>query len=233
VSADNPGPAAAPSAVRPGTDLAGLMVEVQRRLEALYALEAQAPVTEFLIPAEEAAAYPGGGSRTLVTQKGEDVSLGVVLEDSVRIRLAESDPRLHLDGGNLDPFCVLAEEVSHFVYLFFCARAARQVTQLELELQGEVDKYLSTVFLLSLQNEGAVSPGLRELLFRRYRLAAHVTDEEGRQRYRRASDLAYRYCSYLEARFLRPSRLHELAREARRFYRLGQRDKLERIAELQ
>ena len=210
-----------------------LLVDVQRRLEALYALEHQAPVTEFLIPLEHAHDYPGGGSRTLVTQKGDDVSLGVVLEDSVRTRLAAADPRVHLDRGNLDPFCVAAEEVSHFVYLFFCARAARQVTQLELELQGEVDKYLSSVFLLCLQNEGAVSPLLRELLFRRYRLAAHVTDEEGRARYHRASDLAYRYCGYLESRFLRASRLQELAREARRFYRLGQRDKLERIAALQ
>ena len=217
----------------PGPGFSGLLVDVQRRLEALYALDHQAPVTEFLIPVEHAGDYPGGGSRTLVTQKGDDVSLGVVLEDSVRARLAAADPRVHLDRDNLDPFCVAAEEVSHFVYLFFCARAARQVTQLELELQGEVDKYLSSVFLLCLQNEGAVSPLLRELLFRRYRLAAHVTDEEGRARYHRASDLAYRYCGYLEARFLRRSQLQELTREARRFYRLGQRDKLERIAALQ
>ena len=213
--------------------VSALLVDVQRRLEALYALERQAPVTEFLIPVEHARDYPGGGSRTLLTQRGEDVSLGVVLEDSVRTRLAAADPRVHLDRENLDPFCVAAEEVSHFVYLFFCASAARQVTQLELELQGEVDKYLSSVFLLCLQNEGAVSPLLRELLFRQYHLAAHVTDEEGRARYHRASHLAYRYCGYLESRFLRPSRLPELAREARRFYRLGQRDKLERIAALQ
>jgi len=217
----------------PDGGLAGLLLDVQRRLESLYALEPQAPVTEFLIPAEQAHGYPGGGSRTLLTQKGEDVSLGVVLEDSVRARLAACDPRVLLDGSNLDPFCVAAEEVSHFVYLFFCARAARQVTQLELELQGEVDKYLCSVFLLCLQNEGAVSPLLREMLFRRYRLAAHVTDEEGRERYHRASDLAYRYCGYLESRFLRTSRLPELVRDARRFYRLGQRDKLERIADLQ
>ncbi len=213
--------------------LDGLLVDVQRRLEALYGLERQAPVTDFLIPVDQASAYPGGGSRTLVTQKGDDVSLGVVLEDSVCARIAASDPRVHLDGENLDPFCVVTEEVSHFVYLFFCARAARQVTQLELELQGEVDKYLSAVFLLSLQNEGAVAPGLRERLFRHYRLAAHVTDEEGRERYRKASDLAYRYCGYLESRFLRSARLPDLAREARRFYRLGQRDKLERIGQLQ
>ena len=232
MSAEGAAPPSEPDPVPPTpSGLAGLMVDVQRRLEGLYALERQAPVTEFLIPAREAAAYPGGGSRTLVTQKGDDVSLGVVLDDAVQARLAAHDPRVQLVAANLDAFCVLAEEVSHFVYLFFCARAARQVTQLELELQGEVDKYLSTVFLLSLQNEGAVSPRLRDLLFRHYRLADHLTDE-GRERYKTASHLAYRYCTHLESRFLRPSRLQDLAREARRFYRLGQRDKLERIAQL-
>ena len=138
---------------------------------------------------------------------------------------------MHLDGRNLDSFCTATEEVSHFVYLLFCARTARTVTQLELELQAEVDKYLCAVFFLSLQNEGAVSPRLKELLFHHYRIADTVSEERA-ERYRAASHLAYRYCQYLEARFLKPSRLHDLARESRRFYRLGQREKLEKISEL-
>lgn len=207
---------------------AGLLLEVQRRLESLYALEPQAPVTEFLIPEDRADRYPGGGSRTLLTQEGNEISLGVVLDRTVSAQLSRDDPRVHLSSSNLDPFCNLIEEVSHFVYLLFCARTSRSVTQLELELQGEVDKYLSAVFLLSLQNEGAVSSRLRELLFRRYRLADRMSPERA-ERYRTASELAYRYCGYLEWRFLRASRLPDLAREARRFYRMGQREKLERI----
>jgi hypothetical protein len=125
----------------------------------------------------------------------------------------------------------MTEEVSHFVYLHFCARTSRSVTQLELELQAEVDKYLTAVFLLCLQNEGAFSPRLRDLLFRRYHLAAPLSAEQA-ERYRAASVLAYRYCSFLESAYLRRSRLADLAREARRFYRLGQREKLEKIAGL-
>jgi hypothetical protein len=166
-----------------------------------------------------------------VTQQGDQVALGVVLERGLSALLAGADPRVRLDHANLGAFCTLTEEVSHFVYLHFCARASRSVTQLELELQAEVDKYLSAVFLLCLQNEGAFSPRLRDLLFRRYRLAASLSAEQA-ERYRAASGLAYRYCSYLESRYLRRSLLADLAREARRFYRLGQRDKLERIAGL-
>ena len=209
----------------------GLLLDVQRRLESLYALEAQAPVTDFLLSEEEAAAYPGGGSRTLVTQQGDLVALGVVLEGGTLTLLAGADPRVRLDHGNLGAFCTLTEEVSHFVYLHFCARTSRSVTQLELELQAEVDKYLTAVFLLCLQNEGAVSSRLRELLFRRYRLTAPLTAEQA-ERYRAASALAYRYCSFLESAYLRRARLADLAREARRFYRKGQREKLERIAGL-
>jgi len=212
--------------------LAGLLLEVQRRIESLYALEPADPVTDFLIAQEDAAAYPGAGSRTLLTQDGDDVSLGVVLDEAVGRELERADPRVRLDGANLDPFCTLAEEVSHFVYLLFCARKSRSVTQLELELQGEVDKYLTTAFLLSQQNEGAVSTRLRALLFRHYRLSAGLSTEQ-EERYRAASALAYRYCGWLEQSFLRRrAGVSELARESRCFYRLGQREKLERIARL-
>lgn len=212
--------------------VAGLMLEVQRRLESLYALDPTPPVSEFLIPEPDAARYPGGGSRTLVAQDGDSLSLGVILEGSVHEALARRDPRARLDRENLGPFCTLAEEVSHLLYLLFCVRAARSVTELELELQGEVDKYLSSVFLLTLQNEGAVSKHLRELLFRNHRLIDGLTPERA-ERYRAANELAWRYCGYLEARYLRGSGLGDLAREARRFYRLGQREKLEKIALLQ
>ena len=209
----------------------GLLLEVQRRLESLYALEAQAPVTEFLLSEEEAAAYPGGGSRTLVSQEGGLVSLGVVLEGGIGALLTGADPRVRLDHANLGAFCTLTEEVSHFVYLNFCARTARSVTELELELQAEVDKYLTASFLLCLQNEGAVSRRLRDLLFRRYRLGETLSAERA-ERYRTASALAYRYCSFLESAYLSRARLADLAREARRFYRKDQCLKLERIAGL-
>jgi hypothetical protein len=209
-----------------------LLLDVQRRLETLYALEPEAPVTDFLLSEQAASGYPGGGSRTLVAQDGEELSLGVVLDPRVGALLSARDPLVHLDLGNLDSFCTATEEVSHFVYLLFCARTARTVTQLELELQAEVDKYLCAGALLSLQNDGAVSPGLKELLFRHYRLADSVSGERA-ERYRAASQLAYRYCQYLESRFLKTSRLADLARESRRFYRLGQREKLEKISELQ
>ena len=209
----------------------GLLDDVQRRIEAVYGLEPQEPVAEYVIPHGEAAEYPGDGSRTLVRQEGDELRVAVVFEESVARRLSEADPRVRLDADNLGPFATLTEEVSHFVYLMFCAQAERSITQLELELQGEVDKYLTSLAFLSLQNEGAVSPKLREALFRRYRLADKVTPESA-ERYHAASRLADRYCGWLEKHYVRSGRAAELTREARRFYRLGQGEKLERIARM-
>jgi len=211
--------------------LGQLAVDVQRRLEAFYALDPEAPVTEYLVAPGEVAHLPGGGSRTLVAQAGDEVSVGVVLDEATSAHLEKSDPRVRLDSSNLGAFSTLTEEVSHFLYLLFRARRERQVTQLELELQAEVDKYLTALFFLSLQNEGAVSTRLRQLLFGRYRLAEGVSAESA-ERYHEASRLASRYCGWLEARYLRTRRLPDLAREARRFWRLGQREKLETIAAL-
>ena len=211
---------------------ADLLLDVQRRLEALYALTPQAPITDFVIPPDEAGSYPGGGSRTLVCEERDAVSRRRrVRRDDRAPPAARSDPRVRLDSGNLGSFATLTEEVSHFVYLTFCAGAERSVTQLELELQGEVDKYLTALAFLSLQREGAVAPGLRGALFRRYRLVDGLTPDRA-ERYHAASRLADRYCGWLEARFLRTGRTADLAREARRFYRLGQPDKLERIARM-
>ncbi len=218
-------------ATEDGTSFAELAVHVQRRLESLYDLDPEAPVTDFLIPDDEAVSLPGGGSRTLVTQEGDEVSLGVVFEKAVGEHLTRADPRVHLDASNLGSFSTLTEEVSHFLFLLYRARRERPVTQLELELQAEVDKYLTAAFFLGLQNEGAVSRHLRHLLFRSYHLIEGLSPERA-ERYRAASRLADRYCGHLERQFLRRSRVSDLAREARRFYRLGQREKLETIAEI-
>lgn len=207
----------------------GLLVDVQRRLEGFYGLDPQPPVTDFLLDASAAADYPGAGSRVLVSEDGDGLALAVVLEPDVLERLGRDDPRVRLDGANLGDLCTVTEEVSHFLFLLFRAGCGRAVSQLELELQAEVDKYLSAVILLSLQNEGAVSARLRELLFRRYRLDDRVGAERA-GRYHAASDMAYHYCGWLEERFLRRARLRELQSEGRRFYRMGQREKLEAVA---
>ena len=68
---------------------AGILLEVQRRLESLYGLEHEAPVTDFLLSETEARAYPGGGSRTLVSEREGGVALGVILDEETIGRILQ------------------------------------------------------------------------------------------------------------------------------------------------
>ena len=128
-------------------------------------------------------------------------------------------------AGDLDPLCQLIEGVSHFVYLAERARADREATQLELELQAEVDKYVVLAGTLSKKFDVGVSETLRARL---YEMVAyeHAAETDAGERYRVANDLANRYVRRLEREYVAQHRFGELRSELRRFYRLGQEEKL-------
>lgn len=207
---------------------ASLLEHAQRDLETLYALSPGASVTQFLVPHDQGPILAGSQGRTLLGRDEETVLLGVALDPRIVERLERMDPRAGLNPENLDAFCVIAEEISHFVYLTFCATAERTITELELELQGEIDKFLLSASLLDPVRDKVVRDDLRERLFLRYRLGDEVTGERA-ERYQLASRLAWTYCGAIERRYLERRRPDELARESRRFYRLGQSEKLQHI----
>jgi hypothetical protein len=109
----------------------------------------------------------------------------------------------------------------------WCARAERSVTQLQLELQAEVDKYVTC--LLVAEPEPRVSAALRERLFGEPCYERDLDGDE-HERYRAANDNAQRYAAWLEQTFVAPRRIPEMLGELRRFYRDGLAAKLATIA---
>src|SRR6185295_15145152 len=112
------------------------------------------------------------------------------------------------------------EGVSHFVFLAFRARTDAPTSGLELELQAEIDKYVTCL----LTAEGQSPTALRERLFG-FELAPDLSPEE-RERYSTATRSASRYARSLEARFVTPRRIPDMLAELRRFYRMSLADKL-------
>lgn len=180
---------------------------VQAALERLYHLDRSASVDDFVTAAEH------GEREALFVREAEDGALEMAL------RL----PRL-APGGGLDTICQIIEGVSHFVYV--AERAARQrgTTQLELELQAEVDKWVVLAASIPAFDERA-SQQLRAQLFEG---AAFVHDEgtERGERYRVASRCARRFVARLERDFVARARFGEMQRELRRFFHMSQTDKL-------
>ncbi len=184
-----------------------LASRIQRGLENLYRLDRAANVDDFVHPA-------GAGAREGL----------LVRETSDGLELRLHLPRLGASGEDLDPICQIIEGVSHFVYLADRASREQATTQLELELQAEVDKYV--VLAASLESfDERTSRRLRERLYESVAFI-HPPDTIEGERYRVANDRARRFTGRLEREFIARARYAELRAELRRFFHMGQGDKL-------
>jgi len=188
--------------------MASLPARIQAQLSRYYGIGEAPPVDDFIAPAE------GEAREALLIRE---------LPGHVEVRI-------HLPrgaaGGRLsfDELCQIIEGVSHFLYLAERARRELPATQLELELQAEVDKYL----LLSHDRAGfdpARAARIRARLFDRVTYL-HAPDTERGARYRMANDLAARFARRLDALFTRHGRVGPMRAMLRRFYGAGQTEKI-------
>ncbi len=207
-----------------------MLARVQRGLETLYRVDTGVAVDDFVI--DEAARDSLAPARKpreqlLVCEGDGEMSLALFVDPEALANLARHDPAHRLGAHNLGDFLLAIEGVSHFIYAIWCARAERPVTQLELELQAEIDKYVTC--LLVTEPAPHVSADLRARLFVDAEYEPDLDDDE-RARYRAANDNAQRYAAWLETEYVAPRRIPEMLGELRRFYREGLAGKLARIA---
>jgi hypothetical protein len=203
---------------------------VQRGLETLYRVETGAAVEDFVVDEDLRDALVTARrprEQLLVCESDGALDVALFVAPSVLANLAANDPGRHLGDHNLGDFLLAVEGVSHFVYALWCAQADRRVSQLELELQAEVDKYVTC--LLVREPERTVSAELRQRLFADPAYEDDL-DHDEHARYRAANDNALRYATWLEDTFIAPRRIPEMLGELRRFYRVGLAAKLATIA---
>jgi hypothetical protein len=198
------------------------LARMQRGLETLYRVDTGVEVGDFVI---------GEAMRDEIAPARKPREQLLVMEDTGEMALAlfiHPEVIASLDAGigrhNLGDFLLAIEGVSHFIYAIQCARTERRVSQLELELQAEVDKYVTCLL-----HDVDSSEALRDRLFR---ACAYEDDLDGdeRERYQVANDNAHRYAAWLEETFVERRRIPEMLGELRRFYRQGLAAKLATIA---
>jgi hypothetical protein len=206
---------------------------MQAGLERLYRIRTEVDIAHFVI--DEAARGALHGERHPREQllvsggEGQDLELGLFIAADALENLAANDPGARLDERNWHDFLLVLEGVSHFVCVVFRAQTGRPVSALELELQAEVDKYV-TCLLLAWQTGNAPPSWLRERIFHGFSFASDLPPAE-LARYREANTRAAAYAESLEGRFVRHRRAAEMLEELRRFYRLGYLEKCDYIAQ--
>ena len=99
-----------------------------------------------------------------------------------------------------------------------------QTTQLELEIQAEVDKYL----VLSHAAPSLSRRSSERLRMRLYGLVSycHGTDTSEGERYRVANDTALRFTEKVEARYTGRESVHALREQLRSFFEMSLQEKL-------
>jgi hypothetical protein len=209
---------------------AGTLARVQRGLEALYRVDTGVDVGDFVVGSELRDALVTARrprEQLLISEADDEMAVALFIDPGALANLLDHDPSRRLGDHNLGDFLLAVEGVSHFIYAIWCARAARRVSQLELELQAEIDKYV--ICLLTTQPEVRVSTELRRRLFGDITYEPDL-DHDEHARYRAANDNAQRYAAWLEQTYVVPRRIPEMLAELRRFYRLGLPAKLGTIA---
>jgi len=215
-----------------------LLKKIQQQLETIYQLHRDFSIVDFLINQETLKKLkekqynlPNTHNRKglmLLFPEGDELSLAIYLHDQVLNNLHKNNPFLGLNEQNIHDFCIMTEEVSHFLYTAWKVRHSIQMTKLELELQAEVDKFIICNFYCLNHEARFNSLFLKELLFETFSLEEDLS-LESKNRYSTASKLALHYCNFLENHYIKKALFSQMLEEIRRFYRLGQTDKISHI----
>ena len=210
-----------------------MLSQLQEHLTNIYRVDPGYDVNDFLITDPVIAQILAKGSmiqeteESVLLQQDEDgLALSVFLDKTMLSRLKDANPLQELQVNQLKDLWTVLEGISHFNYIAWRARKNRCVSLLELEMQGEVDKFVSTFFLALDQEDSELAVNLHGWLFDDVRFNPRLSEDQ-RQRYTMANNYAARFCHGLSERLARDSRegLHEL----RHFYRLSQREKISHI----
>lgn len=207
---------------------------LQRLLERIYDAPTAHDVRDFLLTRREdlppQRRDAASGEEVIVVDEGDAARIGMYIDAAVLERLHRSQPLRQLSGTNVEDFWTALEGVSHFAYLAFNLKHDRGVSQLDLELQAEIDKYVATFWVLRAQHPRHFPQELHPLLFSRTRVDPRL-DAAGQELYRTANNYAARFCARLAARLACDCREVRGAAIAglRRFYRLTATAKLRLI----
>lgn len=206
-----------------------MLAKVQRGLERLYRLTPKPEVGQFVIGERERteAGVARSPREQLLLQEDDDgLAIGLYLDPQMLGGLADRGAGQLVRGQGFGDFMMLVEGVSHFVYVAFKAEENHQLSALELELQAEVDKYVTC--LLSTEQSASVSAALRSRLFKDV-IYDEDLDSHEQERYRVANNNALRYSESLERRFVARQSVSDMLVELRRFYRMSLSNKLRHI----
>ncbi|MGI9317022.1 MAG: hypothetical protein ACR2QW_06800 [bacterium] len=209
-----------------------VLESIQDLLHVVYDLNLTHRVNDFLITDQDYATRLENkkesrpvDEKLLVFENDDELLISLYLAEELLSALHKDNPFEQLHNHNLATFCTALEGVSHFVYLAWNASHDRPVSQLELELQAEVDKFVAIVFVAGGQYGPIQLERLIHWLFQKCRFDSRLKPDE-LQRYQDANNYASQFCSRLQQSVPGAGASEFDLGELRRFYRKRHLEKL-------
>ncbi|MDX2019422.1 MAG: hypothetical protein SF187_04220 [Deltaproteobacteria bacterium] len=219
-------------------DTGSVLGRLQRGLESLYRVQTNLDVQAFVVDEAARARALAGSSgshgtarrpreQLLIEESNDELKMALFVDAQALNNLQRHDPAQGLVPQNFNDFCLAVEGVSHFIYVAVCAAGERSVSALELELQAEVDKFVTCLLMANDHHQNA--PRVRSLLFDEPHFANDLSAEE-HDRYVTAHRAANAYAHALHKRYLVHEKTTDMLAELRGFYRFSLDAKLNHIA---
>ncbi|MDJ0939709.1 MAG: hypothetical protein QNJ00_08080 [Woeseiaceae bacterium] len=210
-----------------------MLARLQQQLSDIYQVDRGYDVRDFLITDPTLARQLGRDAvltnteeTLLLAEDGEELALSLFLDEALLERLETADPLGQLRPEQLDDLWKVVEGISHFSCVVWKASKGRRVSLLELELQGEIDKFVCSILLAIGQSDIDVANRMHGWLFDDVSFHAEL-DAEQLARYQAANDYAARFCRGLKDQLIADDKL--ALDGLRRFYRLQLADKISHI----
>jgi hypothetical protein len=203
--------------------------KIDRALKRLYNLQSPLQAEDFLLRRPYASsveqAPPGALYIEPPTPEEDTLSMGIYLNPTVQTAL-DTFPQWNglWNAQQFAAFGLAAEEVSHFHYVAHHAPQGRGVSQLELELQGEIDKFLLTFYAKPRDEKSDPFQELLENFFKHFHFEQRL-DPEQRERYEQANRLAKAFL-IKHADLFQNAPQEKLLKVVREFYRLSLEEKV-------
>lgn len=216
--------------------MSNLLANIQNNLESIYEVSVQLNVDDYVITDKHFAEILSNKTidsnsleQLLISPQDDCLDISLYLDNELINRLCNNYPSEHSNKDDFHDFWIALEGVSHFLYLAWNANHDRPVSQLELELQAEVDKFVSATAVLGLEKNKVFMQEIWSLLFSQPKFNENL-EKDHIARYKKANAYASQYC--LNLINMNNKTTKSLHNELRRFYRLNQRAKLLRIDSL-
>lgn len=210
-----------------------MLNNLQTNLAALYEVEPPCDIDQFLVTDAQILLQLTGNTskfyskeQLLVSQNADTAFVTLYIDASILATLKQNDQRL-LSKDSLNAYCIAIEGISHFLYMTWRIHHERPMTQLELELQAEIDKYIIVSQILTEQNQ-TTTTHLHGILFDNLTLHNNL-NKNAVTRYSVANRYAAKYCNTFKNQLGDTGLQQPLINELRRFYRMGQAEKLRYI----